>query len=137
MKLSILAAMGSAMLLTGCATCDLTAKSTYADGNSLMGEWKLFTAQGQAIENAEMMFSAEGKMAGGNGCNRFFGDFSVQGQQLTLTPQGMTQMMCHGDALTNEKEIMEALPEVHHAVVTDHGIALQNQQGTVLLNLRR
>lgn len=66
--------------------------------------WLLQSLRGNAVQHfegqteAHLILSPDGKSAGSDGCNRFFGTFTTHKQRITLFPAGSTMMMCpHGD----------------------------------------
>lgn len=49
---------------------------------------------GSMLEKPSIQFLPDGKLAGSDGCNRFFGNYSVQGEVPRLNIKGSTKRMC-------------------------------------------
>ena len=47
-----------------------------------------------AEHNATMAFLKDSKIAGETGCNRFFGNFTINGENIKFDNMGSTRMMC-------------------------------------------
>lgn len=62
-----------------------TVTSLYADGNEIAVP---------ADHSATLAFLKDSKIAGGTGCNRYFGDFKEDGNKLSFNNMGSTRMMC-------------------------------------------
>ena len=57
-----------------------------------------------------LSFNENGRLAGSSGCNRYFGGFSVQGNQLTIkSPLGSTKMACPETFMKQEQQFLQAL----------------------------
>jgi len=62
--------------------------------------WKLIWLNGTAVVPIErraephLLFQAEGRLAGSDGCNRLFGSYSLEGEKITFGRMGGTMMAC-------------------------------------------
>lgn len=93
--------------------------------------WKLVELNGEAsgMERGQRapelsMISEEDRLAGFNGCNLFFGDYTLDGDDLALEVHGMTLMACppcYGGDL--EQAFMSALESTTHYMI--HGKTLE------------
>lgn len=51
----------------------------------------------------------DGRVSGSSGCNRFHGEFRVQGHALKVGPLATTRMACDESVMTQEQEFLRAL----------------------------
>jgi heat shock protein HslJ len=85
-----------------------------ADETKLTGDWKLVKLGDEAVPaDADITLSvtAEGKLAGSTGVNRFFGGFDDTGKKL-FGPLGMTRRAGPPDETARETAFTKALDEV-------------------------
>lgn len=76
---------------------------SYIDGK----DWKLIQLDnvGQDYGNASIRFDVANKRVSGNtGCNRFFGGYTTNGDQITFSGVGSTRMMCDESAMKIESK---------------------------------
>ncbi len=61
-----------------------------------------------------LAFSADGRIAGSAGCNRYMGTYTQEGGKLTLRPAGTTRMACPKPegVMDQEREFLKALETV-------------------------
>ena len=76
-------------------------------------EWKLFMLEnvGKDFGNASIQFNtSENKVTGNNGCNRFFGNYTTNADEVTFSSLGTTRMAClDEDAKETERKMMQYL----------------------------
>ncbi|UYW00972.1 META domain-containing protein [Flavobacterium agricola] len=76
-------------------------------------EWKLIQLDnvGKDYGNAYIQFDvAEKRISGNAGCNRIFGGFETEGNQISFSQVGATRMMCSdGDAMQTESKVLAYL----------------------------
>ena len=78
----------------------------------------------------------DGRITGTTGCNRFFSDYSREGDQLTIAPGGSTLMACIDEALAaQEAAILTGLPQVASYTQTGEQLLLVDREGTTLFTL--
>lgn len=76
-----------------------------SDGSRLVGDWTLtsYTNAGgpvpAASNPARVTFTADGKMSGTTGCNRFGGRYTTSGKDLKFEGTGMTAAACVDEAV--------------------------------------
>lgn len=90
-------------------------------------EWQIEDIAGQGIiDNAQITiaFSADGRIAGNTGCNRFTGGYTLSGEGLNLQPAGVTLMACPEPLMTQEKRMLDALAQVWRFDLDDTGALL-------------
>lgn len=81
-----------------------------------MGESKPVT-----LKPITLMFE-KNRIAGSAGCNRFFGNYSLQGNQLQVkSPLGTTRMACPGETMKYESEFLRALAAANRYEITTKG----------------
>jgi len=75
-----------------------------------------------------------GQLAGSSGCNRYFGDVVVDGDQLTFSagPMGMTRMACSEPIMKQEAAFIELLGRVTRFAIQDGTLILFTDTDEVL-----
>ena len=76
---------------------------------------------------------ADGTVSGSNGCNRFTGPYTVDGDQLEIGQVAVTEMACEPPADAVERAFMAALEEVAGWSVEDGELTLSDADGKELL----
>jgi heat shock protein HslJ len=92
----------------------------------LTGDWKLVKLAGDAVPaDADITLSvtAEGKVAGSTGVNRFFGGLDEQEKKL-FGPLGMTRRAGPPDAMARETAFTKALDEATRFTVKKDQLTL-------------
>jgi heat shock protein HslJ len=51
----------------------------------------------------------DGRVSGSSGCNRFHGEFKVEGAALTIGPLATTRMACDEAVMAQERQFLQAL----------------------------
>jgi heat shock protein HslJ len=51
----------------------------------------------------------DGRVSGSSGCNRFHGEFKVEGNALKVGPLATTRMACEDEVMTQERQFLQAL----------------------------
>lgn len=72
-------------------------------------EWKLFMLEnvGKDFGNASITFNINNKkITGNNGCNRFFGDFSTEADEIKFGSLATTRMACTNDEAKETQDLM-------------------------------
>jgi heat shock protein HslJ len=106
--LSICAAL---LVLTACAS-----PASQTGGGDLTGKvWALTELTGKppvAGTGISAEFSADGKLSGSAGCNRYSGTYTVSGNSITFSsPMASTMMMCDAAVMEQENAYLKALGE--------------------------
>jgi heat shock protein HslJ len=55
----------------------------------------------------------DGKLSGGGICNRFFGDYTLTGEGLTIGGLGASMMACEQPLMDQERALFEALAKIN------------------------
>ncbi len=104
------------------------------------GEWQVAEVDGQPRgEGTSVAFAPDGALAGGAGCNRYFGSFSLDAG-LMVSPLGLTRMACAEPAMADEAAFLEALGRVTgYAMGVDGGaeVLFLLSEGDIVMRARR
>jgi copper homeostasis protein (lipoprotein) len=101
--------------------------------------WKLTRLNGTAVvplegrREAHLIFQAEGRLAGSDGCNRLFGSFSLDGEKIRFGRMGGTMMACVEPV--RDKEFLAALGETETWRVLGSHLELRSDEGALLARL--
>ncbi|MCK5446815.1 MAG: META domain-containing protein [Gemmatimonadetes bacterium] len=78
--------------------------------------------------------SEEGRTAGFDGCNRYFGDFRIEsGHQIVHGPMGATLMACPDGRMDLEQAFLRNLEVATRAFLRGEGLELENDDGVVMV----
>lgn len=133
--------IASLLLMTGCATAvpagDSPSNAPSGSGDELGGtSWVLESMGGKAKEKDIMMtvqFTPDGKISGSGGCNRFMGEFTVTGQEMSIEPVGTTMMACEPEVMEQETSFLAALQGAKSFAVDAEKLTLSDTSGVELL----
>ena len=92
----------AAALLSGCALLRNESGSVPEVPELGGSEWVIDGLGGVGLVSGReptLAFSADGRISGTTGCNRFFGSYTQDGAALTFPGTGMTKMACMEDGL--------------------------------------
>jgi heat shock protein HslJ len=56
-----------------------------------------------------VQFKSAGRLAGHGGCNRFFGQYKISGNEISIGPVGATRMACAEPVIAREMAFFSAL----------------------------
>lgn len=89
---------------------------------------------GEDQQKISITFNSEsGMFSGHSGCNRYFGKFSLQGENLTFTENiGSTRMACFQELMTLENTYLNILKTVTKYQITDGKLHLYQNEQVVL-----
>lgn len=112
--------------------CNSSKKMAKLDGV----KWELKTLNDKEIKltdsNSEIYIQfneAEKKVNGRGGCNRFFGNYEMDGDKLKFSPLGATRMACPD--LQLETEFFKALETVDTYSIKDGVLSLKSKDKVV------
>jgi heat shock protein HslJ len=129
MKPGSLLGLGVAALLVGCA-----AAGGAGSGAKLIGtNWQMVELGGVALPvgprqrppNIELQPNDQ-RAAGFTGCNRFFGNYRVEGDTLRFTALGSTKMACAQAAMELEKGFLGVLQETRTYHIDGNTLTLRD-----------
>jgi heat shock protein HslJ len=106
----VVAVMG----LAGCFSGNATSPSEATPAASLVGPtWRVTSIGGQPALSGTTVtaeFSAEARVAGTSGCNRYFGSAKAESGRIAMGPFGATLMACSpDDVMAQESRYLAAL----------------------------
>lgn len=73
-----------------------------------------------------MLTRDAGRISGSAGCNRYFGSYQRQGQQLRFSQIGATKMQCMN--MTEENHFFKAIQQVNRFRIENHRLTLFHDQ---------
>ncbi|QLE84329.1 META domain-containing protein [Shewanella sp. Scap07] len=129
--------LGAALL--GLAACQ-SAPQTEQPQLNLIGTWHIEVAQSKPVIDyspAKLTFAEDGQLSGNNSCNQLFGQYSVEGQQVSIMPAGNTMKACVEALMVQEQRVMGALPLISQGKMSQGKLLLQDEQGNTQLILSR
>ena len=85
--------------------------------------------------NPYLAFLQDSKISGETGCNRFFGDYTAKGKNLTFTNVGSTRMMCPQMAFENA--FIGAINETAQFTLAGDTMALKDNDGNIIALLKK
>lgn len=78
--------------------------------------------------------SEEGRTAGFDGCNRYFGELRIEnGHRIVQGPMGATLMACPDGAMELEQAFLRNLEAATRAFLRGEGLELENDAGVVMV----
>jgi heat shock protein HslJ len=86
-----------------------------------------------------MEFSADGKVAGSAGCNRYVGSFKQDGKALSFSPAAATRRMCiePEGVMQQEQQFLKALETVATARQEADRVEMRTADGALAISLGR
>lgn len=78
---------------------------------------------------------ADGRVSGSAGCNKYFADYTVDGDQLTVSGVGSTKMFCGEPkgVMDQEALFLQALEKAARFEIREQSLTIFNAEGGVLL----
>jgi heat shock protein HslJ len=139
-KMAVLAAAVLALAACRPVTREGAAMAPMPDDaavNALAGtSWTLATLNGEApLADTEVTatFGADGSLAGSDGCNRYSTQYKVDGDSITINPNGISTMMaCPEPQMTQASAFMAALGSAATFSLEDGNLSLIDSAGTTV-----
>ncbi len=78
----------------------------------------------------------ETSVNGHGGCNRFFGQYSFDGNAISIGPLASTKMACSKEVMEAELAWMDMLQRARSAEASFKTLVLRDEAGTVIATLR-
>ena len=123
------------MLIVGlCVGCAST--GTVTSEKLKYTQWQLSRVDGLAIPpsfNASMSFIEALQVNGFAGCNKFFGEGSLEESNLTVSKLGMTRKSCGEDLDEFEQQLLQALKQGAELKMQDQQLVMQGEQTFVFI----
>ncbi|NLT06911.1 MAG: META domain-containing protein [Solirubrobacterales bacterium] len=110
-----------------------------ADRDALVGTaWRLVPGgdEWQAAELPTIEFGADGRATGSAGCNRFGGDYTVDGDTLELGELASTLIGCEPAVMEAERGYLDTLARVARWEIDGERLTLADADGEPLLTFR-
>lgn len=85
-----------------------------------------------AVTEVTAIFGADGSLAGGSGCNRYFGGYTLDGTIVTFDTLGGTMMMCEEGAMAVEQAFLAALQGSAEAQIEGSTLRLITESGPLV-----
>ena len=101
--------------------------------------WRATELHGEAINalsrnEAHLVFSPNGQLAGADGCNRLVGNYSVNESQLAIGQLAATRMFC-GDAMADAERFTLELYKITHFSIQGQRLLLLDADGNTRIRL--
>ncbi|WP_337119411.1 META domain-containing protein [Pseudoalteromonas sp. B131b] len=123
------------MLIIGlCVGCAST--GTVTSEQLKYTQWQLSHVDGLAIPpsfNASMSFIEALQVNGFSGCNKFFGEGSLEESNLTVSKLGMTRKSCGKELDEFEQQLLQALNQGAELKMQDQQLVMQGEQTFVFI----
>jgi heat shock protein HslJ len=121
-------------LLQGCSQTVITQEPSF----SITGSWQLIQINEQPVDWSDaqakpgLTVSDDNRVSGFSGCNQFFGQLSIQGNQLVIEKMGMTRKMCLSSDMFIEDTISAVLPKWSSYQLTNSQLVLANGENRLV-----
>lgn len=122
-----------ALVLAGCAKVATDVRKSRPLASLEGSEWG--PVETPAAEQY-VAFKAGGEITGHGGCNQFFGQYTQEGQTLTIGALASTKKFC-ADVMQAESAFMQKLQDTRKIEATHIALRLYDTDGTELMQLRR
>ena len=123
------------MLIVGlCVGCAST--GTVTSEQLKYTQWQLSRVNGLVIPpsfNASVSFIEALQVNGFAGCNKFFGEGSLEESNLTVSKLGMTRKSCGEDLDEFEQQLLQALKQGAELKMQDQQLVMQGEQTFVFI----
>ena len=124
-------------LLAGCASTNQGPGPT----SLLLTHWEADDIGGQPVLSGDpptLRFTDDkGQVNGYAGCNRFFGTATIDGDRLSFSPLGVTQMACGERRDAQERRYLQALEQTHSYTFGGTTLSLHDETGGTQIRLTR
>ena len=103
-------------------------------------EWKPACLQGRGLSadvTAFIQFRGNGRLLGHGGCNRLFGEYRLDGQQIRIGPLSSTRKACDPEIMQHERALIETLQQTRSFQRARTRLVLFGDEGFPLLDLRQ
>lgn len=138
MRGNCLSLVGLTVLLSACASAP--------SGTALTAEnlqhhhWVLEQIDGQPVvaekgRQPDLEIGEKLRANGNAGCNRFMGQVEIQGQQLRISPLGLTRMLCRAPQQNWEAAMTSTLSDWSEVDLSAQQLRLKGSQHELLLRL--
>lgn len=87
------------------------------------------------VDNSEVMILfdvVDQKVSGSSGCNRFFGSYKAEGNDITFSPLGSTMMACEQEILDQETKFLGTLQSARSFSIDEKTLRIESSDGRLL-----
>lgn len=102
--------------------------------------WKLdilVNSENEAVsvlqDTAITLLFQDDRISGKSGCNRYFADYKVNGNDVTVGKTASTMMACPEPIMKQERDYLEQLSQVKSYAIENEALHLRNDTGEVVL----
>jgi len=89
-----------------------TSTASLANERLVGTTWRAVEIQGGSVLDevrSDITIGADGKISGSAACNRMFGTYTIEGNNISFPPMGATRMACARPVMRQEYEFLRAL----------------------------
>jgi len=122
-----------ALVLVGCAKVASDVRKARPLASLEGSEWGPLNTP---VKDQFVAFKAGGEISGHGGCNQFFGQYTQEGQKLTIGALASTKKFC-ADVMQNETVFLQKLQDTRKIEATHVALRLYDAQGTQIMQLKR
>ena len=122
-----------ALVLVGCAKVASDVRKARPLASLAGSEWGPVDSP---VKDQFVAFKSGGEIIGHGGCNQFFGQYTQEGQSLTIGALASTKKYC-ADVMQAESAFMQTLQDTRRIEATHVALRLYDANGGELLLLRR
>jgi putative lipoprotein len=133
-KFYVLWVIGSLAVCTGCSTIPGSAGPSPVSLENR--DWRLVEIAGKEVLTQPgrqapyfRLVSADGRVVGYGGCNRFFGSYKLDGDSLSFSALGSTRMACLGETDRLEQTFFAALGSARRFKLSGDVLELSGDTG--------
>ena len=137
-RLLTISAISSALLLSACANKPADNGSRVTTESLLRGgEWVVEDLAGKGIidsSHISIIFMDENRLGGSSSCNRYSGEYELEGTKFTVGDNmASTRMACAPALMNQEDRFLKLLMSVDQARFGDHGeLLLSTPEGDTI-----
>ena len=122
-----------AIVLAGCAKVASDVRKARPLASLEGSEWGPVNTP---VQEQFVAFKSGGEIIGHGGCNQFFGQYTQDGQTLTVGALASTKKFC-ADVMDAESAFMQKLQDTRRIEATHIALRLYSADGAELMQLRR
>jgi heat shock protein HslJ len=131
---NLLLTLSVILFILSCSKKTMTTSSTHTPNADFDNtRWKLTRLPGDIklpqMEDVFIRFDAEkNQVSGKSGCNRFTGQYKLEGNKIQSGPVAVTKMMCPPELMAVENAFLKALRETEtYSISGDHLMLLKGE----------
>lgn len=121
------------LLLITMASCQSASNKDIS--KSIVGKWTITNINSKkTLEKAPpfIEFKSDGKISGFNGCNNFFGGYTVKENKVSFTQFGSTKMFCQQEANNFEQGFNKTISLMDKIEVNDDQLTITSKENETI-----